>query len=115
MPQFLCEIAEEIRAECPGELDPPSLDYAQVNVINIVQARTKVHIAPSSYDILSNWSFASSHSKVMLIFDFSHYKMSPRQLIYLLLIVASHAAVDCECVSAYSSFTMMHCIGGRMN
>jgi hypothetical protein len=36
MPQFMCEIADEIRAECPGELEHPSLDYAQVNVINIV-------------------------------------------------------------------------------
>lgn len=36
MPEFLHDLAEEIRAEFPGELDPPSLDYAQINVINVI-------------------------------------------------------------------------------
>jgi hypothetical protein len=44
MPQFMCEIADEIRAECPGELEHPSLDYAQVNVINIVTKGKKVRL-----------------------------------------------------------------------
>ena len=54
MPEILHEIAEEIRAEFPYELEPPSLDYAQVNVITIPEVpKVKVGRSPSSCGFVS--------------------------------------------------------------